>query len=139
MLAAARVPNCPADRRVASVSEPASDRHRFKVAYADLCSLIWGELAALDDAVTNDQPLDCDTVTVRAAILRLELIVLVDSCRSARWRLSLLTADECDRMCSLLTDVLAALYVEPEELIQGLNDAKDRVLEEFLAQVVLPA
>jgi hypothetical protein len=114
----------------------------FGEAYADLCSRIWSELATLDDAVASAVAHEADErhrdLGLDAEILRLELIVLVDSCRSARWRLSLLTAEQCDRMCSMLTDVLAALYVDEDGLAAGLADAKDRVLEEFMTATERP-
>ncbi len=106
----------------------------FREAYADLCSRIWSELAVLDDDLGRAGPSADEDLALRAPILRLELLVLVDACRSARWRLTLLSADQCERMCAMLTDVLAALYVEDDELAAGLADAKDRVLEEFLTE-----
>lgn len=64
-------------------------------------------------------------------MLRLELIVLVDSCRSPEWR-SMLWADQRNGLCALLTDLLAALYVDAEEMRTGISDAQDRVLVELL-------
>jgi hypothetical protein len=66
-----------------------------------------------------------------AAILRLELIVLVDSCRSAHWR-CMLSVEQCTSLCSMLTDVLAALYVESGHLCDAIIEAQDRVLDELL-------
>jgi chromosome condensin MukBEF MukE localization factor len=69
-----------------------------------------------------------------AEILRLELIVLVDFCRSPHSR-GTLSAEQCDSLCSMLTDVLAALYVEPECLTDdAIAEAQDRVLDELLTE-----
>ena len=106
----------------------------FTAAYAELCSRIWAELAMLADAASPVDGSPAADLEMRAAILRLELVVLVDACRSARWRVSLLTGDQCDRMCAMLTDVLAALYVDPDGLPAGIADSQDRVHAEFLAE-----
>ncbi len=104
----------------------------FKAACRELCARIWIELELLAQAAgqveTNGRPRD---ITMSAAILRLELIMLVDSCRSVHWR-SMLSVEQCDCLCSMLTDVLAALYVESEHLSGAIPEAQDRVLFELL-------
>jgi len=102
----------------------------FKAAYKELCTRIWIELELLMQSaqqVDIGRPRDLVMVT---AILRLELIVLVDSCRSPGWR-SMLAAEQCESLCSMLTDVLAALYVDSEHLRKGIAEAQDRILDEL--------
>jgi hypothetical protein len=108
----------------------------FRAAYRELCARIWIELELLAQAAGQmerpDPPRD---IMMSAAILRLELVVLVDSCRSAHWR-CMLSVEQCNRLCSMLTDVLAALYVESGHLSDGLMEAQDRVLDELLTESV---
>ena len=106
----------------------------FQAAYQELCTRIWIELELLAQANTRP-PQD---LTMSTAILRLELVVLVDSCRSPRWR-HLLTTEQRDSLCSMLTDVLAALYVDPDHLHTALTAAQDRVLDELLPEPALIA
>jgi hypothetical protein len=101
----------------------------FQAAYKELCTRIWIELELLAQANTRP-PQD---LTMSTAILRLELVVLIDSCRSPRWR-HLLTTEQRDSLCSMLTDVLAALYVDPDHLHTALPAAQDRVLDELLPE-----
>jgi hypothetical protein len=72
-------------------------------------------------------------IVMSAAILRLELVVLVDSCRTAHWR-CMLGAEQCNSLCSMLTDVLAALYVESGYSSDAITEAQDRVLDELLQE-----
>jgi hypothetical protein len=106
----------------------------FRAAYKELCTRIWIELELLAQAaarqVEGGRP---QALVMSTAILRLELIVLVDSCRSSRWR-CMLSAQQCDSLCSMLTDVLAALYVDSEHLCAGIAAAQDRVLDALLPE-----
>jgi len=106
----------------------------FRAAYRELCARIWIELELLAQAAgqmeRHDPPRD---ITMSAAILRLELVVLLDSCRSVHWR-SMLSVEQCNGLCSMLTDVLAALYVESGHLSDALMEAQDRVLDELLTE-----
>jgi len=103
----------------------------FTAAYRELCARIWTELELLAQAAgrleRHDPPPD---ITMSAAILRLELIVLVDSCRSVRWR-CMLSVEQCNSLCSMLTDVLASLYVDCDHLSDAILEAQDRVLDEL--------
>lgn len=99
----------------------------FQAAYKELCTRIWIELELLAQANTSPP----QELTMSTAILRLELIVLVDSCRSPRWR-HLLTTEQRDSLCSMLTDVLAALYVDLDHFHTAITAAQDRVLDELL-------
>ncbi len=99
----------------------------FEVAYHELCTRIWIELELLAVAAAHVAGgLPCDLV-IKAAILRLELLVLIDSARSTNWR-SMLSAEQSHTLCSMLTDVLAALDVDPEHLLTVITEAQDRVL-----------
>ena len=98
----------------------------FTAAYKELCTRIWIELELLAQ-VKSDSPQD---LAMSTAILRLELIVLVDSCRSPRWH-DMLSEQQRESLCSVLTDVLAALYVDCEYLHTGIAAAQDRVLDEL--------
>ena len=101
----------------------------FKAAYKELCTRIWIELELLAQAA--DRP--SQDLVMSTAILRLELVVLVDSCRTPHWR-RMLSAEQRDSVCAMLTDVLAALYVDSEHLYTGIAEAQDRVLDELLPE-----
>lgn len=105
----------------------------FRAAYKELCTRIWIELELLAQAAGQVERCPPQDLVMSAAILRLELVVLVDSCRSPHWR-CMLSAEQCDSLCSTLTDVLAALYVDPEQLRTGIAEAQDRVLDELLPE-----
>jgi hypothetical protein len=114
-------------------------RSVFRAAYKELCARIWIELELLSQATGQVQSRPPPDLVMSTAILRLELVVLVDYCRSADWR-RMLSAQQRDSLCSMLTDVLAALYVDPEQLRAGIAEAQDRVLDELLpeSEVVAP-
>jgi hypothetical protein len=99
----------------------------FRTAYEELCTRIWMELEALGQAAGQGSP--PQDLLMRTAILRLELVILVDFCRSQRWR-HMLSTEQRDSMCSLLTDLLAALCVDLEQLTTGIAEAQGRVLDE---------
>jgi hypothetical protein len=109
----------------------------FRAAYKELCTRIWVELEQLAQTAEQlESRPSRDLVTstelvMSTVILRLELVVLVDSCRSPRWR-RMLCAEQLDSLCSMLTDVLAALYVDSEHLCTGIAEAQDRVLDELV-------
>jgi hypothetical protein len=98
----------------------------FKAAYKELCTRIWIELEQLAQAATRPS----QDLVMSTAILRLELVVLVDSCRSPHWH-RMLSAEQRDSVCAMLTDVLAALYVDSEYLGTGIAAAQDRVFDEL--------
>jgi hypothetical protein len=112
-----------------NLSRPQTPRPVFEAACRELCARIWIELELLAQA-RSCPPQD---LAMSTAILRLELVVLVDSCRSPQWR-RILSAQQRDSLCALLTDVLAALYVDSEHLSSGIAAAQDRVLDELLPQ-----
>jgi hypothetical protein len=114
-----------------SLARPGAQTPRpvFKAAYKELCTRIWVELELLAQAA--DRP--SQDLVMSTAILRLELVVLVDSCRTPHWR-RMLSAEQRDSVCAMLTDLLAALYVDSEYLHSGIAAAQDRVLDELLSQ-----
>ena len=101
----------------------------FQAAYEELCTRIWLELERLV-RLESLRPQDLD---MRTAILRLEFVVLLDFCRSPGWR-SMLSAQQRENLCSMLTDALSALYVNSERLRDGIEAAQDRVLCEILPE-----
>jgi hypothetical protein len=103
----------------------------FTAAYRELCTRIWLELEQLGQSPVHMEGGPSQDLTLRAATLRLEIVILVDSCRSPHWR-DLLGAAQCDSLCALLTDVSTALYVEQELLLTGIAEAQDRLLDELL-------
>jgi hypothetical protein len=111
--------------------EPSSPA--FRAAYRELCTRLWIELELLAQATQRFEGPHPHNLTMRAAILRLELIVLVDSCRSSHWR-RLLSEAQSDRVCSMSTDLLAALYVDSEHLSTGIANAQERILDELMPQ-----
>jgi hypothetical protein len=100
----------------------------FEAAYKELCTRLWIELELLAQAAAQVPSGPPQDLAMSAVILRLELIVLVDACRSPHW-LCMLSAEQRDNLCSMLTDVLAALYVDSEHLPAGIAEAQARVLE----------
>jgi hypothetical protein len=105
----------------------------FRAACKELCTRIWIELELLAQAAGQVESCPPQHLVMSTAILRLELVVLVDSCRSPHWR-CMLSAEQCDSLSSMLTDVLAALYVDSEQLRTGIAEAQDRVLDELLPE-----
>ncbi|HEY4211789.1 MAG TPA: hypothetical protein VGM84_09940 [Steroidobacteraceae bacterium] len=99
----------------------------FTAAYGELCTRIWTELELLLAQLESRPAQDLD---MRMPILRLELVVLMDCVRSTSWR-SMLSAEQRDSLYSMLSDVLAALYVDSEHLRAGIESAQDRVLYEL--------
>jgi hypothetical protein len=105
----------------------------FRAAYKELCTRIWIELELLAQAAGQSKSYPALNLAMSTAILRLELIVLLDSSRSAHWH-CMLSPEQCDRVCSMLADVLAALYVDSEYLDGGIAAAQDRVLDELMPE-----
>jgi len=108
-------------------------RSVFRAAYKELCARIWVELELLAQAARQVESRPPQDLVMRTVLLRLELVVLVDSCRTPQWR-CMLPVEQRDRLCSMLTDLLAALYVDPQDLRTGIADAQDRVLDELLPE-----
>jgi hypothetical protein len=100
----------------------------------ELCGRIWWaleRLAQLCDLAVN--PGD-SKLLLSAATLRLELLVIVDSCESTSWG-TMLVASERRNLCSMITDVLGAIAVSSDKLQRShIECAQDRVFDEVLAQ-----
>jgi len=97
-----------------------------------LFSRLWADLEVLSDqlAATTDQP--PDVIELRLEMFRLELIVLLDNCRSARWR-SMLSPEHRLVLRATLEDLLATLAVPPDAfgravIFQAQNQVFDAVL-----------
>jgi hypothetical protein len=108
-------------------------RSAFTAAYKELCTRIWMELQTLAQAADQVDSSPSQHLLMSTAILRLELVVLLDSYRSERWR-RMLSTEQRDRMCSMLADLLATLYVDPEHLSTGITEAECIVFDELRAE-----
>ena len=104
----------------------------YAAASIQLYSRLWADLEVLSDqlAATTDQP--PDVIELRLEMLRLELIVLLDNCRSARWR-SMLSPEHRLVLRATLEDLLATLAVPPDAfgravIFQAQNQVFDAVL-----------
>jgi hypothetical protein len=70
---------------------------------------------------------------VKAEWLRLECLVLLDSCESLFCR-SLIDEAQQDSLQAMLMDVLDAIALMPDELTRcAIEQAQDRLLDEVLA------
>jgi hypothetical protein len=110
-----------------------ASKEAFAAACIELFSRLWVGLNALsataDPARTPSTDLGSDP---RDEILRLELILVLDACRSARWRMML---DRSQRLSLelLLRDVLDALNSSPGELpCTPIEWAQNRLLDALL-------
>ncbi|MGO9993090.1 MAG: hypothetical protein ACLPTF_11345 [Steroidobacteraceae bacterium] len=104
----------------------------YAAASIQLFSRLWADLEVLSDqlAATTDQP--PDVIELRLEMFRLELIVLLDNCRSARWR-SMLSPEHRLVLRATLEDLLATLAVPPDAfgravIFQAQNQVFDAVL-----------
>jgi hypothetical protein len=102
----------------------------FRTAYEELCIRIWTELELLGLAAERLESRPPRDLVITSAILRLELVVLMDHCRSLRWR-HMLAAEQCDTLSAMLTDVLETLHVDSEQLLTAIAIAQDRVFDEI--------
>jgi hypothetical protein len=101
----------------------------------ELCGRIWCALERLAQLCDlTDNPGEA-TLLLTAETLRLELLVIMDSCKSASWAVMLL-ASERRNLCSMLSDVLGAIAVSSDELKRShIEYAQDRVFDEVLAAI----
>jgi hypothetical protein len=110
-----------------------ASQEAFAAACIELFSRLWAELNALsataDRALAPSADLPSDP---RDEILRLELILVLEACRSARWRLLLDISQRLSLEC-LLRDVLDALNSSPEEFpCTTIEWAQNRLLDALL-------
>jgi len=107
----------------------------YAAALVALCGCIWGDLERcaelLQPARTVDAPAE---LLWPAATLRLELVLMLDSCSSERWR-SMLSSRQRETLGSMLRDVLDIIAVAPAGLnLSVVERAQDRLLDEILTQ-----
>jgi hypothetical protein len=100
-----------------------ASKEAFAAACIELFSRLWAELNALSataDPARGDE------------ILRLELILVLDACRSARWRILLDGAQRLTLEC-LVRDVFDALNSSPGEFpCTPIEWAQNRLLDALL-------
>jgi hypothetical protein len=100
-----------------------ASREAFAAACIELFSRLWAELNALSAAADPDR---------RGEILRLELILVLDACRSARWRMMLDRSQRLSLEC-LLRDVFDALNSSSAEFpCRPIEWAQNRLLDALL-------
>jgi hypothetical protein len=104
-------------------------------ALVELCVRIWlnlEDLAGLCERGGN--PNAATSLSLHAATLRLEFVVLSDACDSALWR-SLLDEAQRQNLRSILIDVLGAIDLAPDALTRrAIELAQDRLFDEVLIQ-----
>jgi hypothetical protein len=89
-------------------------------------SELWDRTAILDATPSE--------LLWRAAILRLELLVILDSIGCARWR-TLLASEQRISLGAMLADVLEVIAVAPDNLkIEVIERAQDRLLDEVITR-----
>ena len=121
-------------RQRTDVSQPALPRRVYADAVMELCGRIWCALERLAQLCDLAAIPEDATLLLTAATLRLELLVITDSCKSASWAAMLLTSERRN-LCSMLGDVLGAIAVSSDELKRShIECAQDRVFDEVLAQ-----
>jgi hypothetical protein len=102
-----------------------ASKEAFAAACIELFSRLWAELNVLSAAA--DSP-----AHPRDEILRLELILVLDACRSERWRMMLDSSQRLSLEC-LLRDVLDALSTSSGELpCTPIEWAQNRLLDALL-------
>ena len=118
-----------------------ASKEAFDAACIELFSRLWVELNSISSAAdpirTSSAGLPSN---LQIEILRLELILVLDGCRSARWRTLL---DKSQRLCleCLVRDVLDALNSSSEEIpcasiAWAQNRLFDALLEHCLASAI---
>jgi hypothetical protein len=127
----------PAVRLVAGVGSPhpALSTTLYAAAVIELCARVWLELERLAELCQHGGNSDAVAfLALRAATLRLELLVLSDACDSPLSR-SRLSGEQRASLRSMLSDVLNAIAFEPDTLTRNsIGQAQDRLFDEVLAQ-----
>lgn len=111
----------------------------FAAACIDLYSRLWLELEQLGERLTaGDRSGSAVELKTRLAILRLELIVLLDACASARWQ-SMLGRQQRVELRSMLERLLRTLAT-PFDAVDGslLADAQNQILDAVLTLCDVP-
>jgi hypothetical protein len=108
----------------------------YATALVELCACVWVDLEGLVELCEQTGagvPGASSILLLKAATLRLELLVLLDSCDSAYWR-SLLNAAQRQNLRSMLIDVFEAIAFTPDALRRcAIEQAQDRLFDEVLA------
>ena len=107
----------------------------FAAALVEVCARIWLELERLAESSERvSAPAESPKLLLMAETLRLELLLLLDSCDSAFCR-SLLAAEQRRILRRLVLDVLAAIEFAADGLERSaIEQAQDRLLGEVQAQ-----
>jgi hypothetical protein len=114
--------------------QPAPPPTAYAEAVIELCGRIWWELEYLAQLCDRTATPDNSKFLFTAATLRLELLVIMDSCESASWA-SILMRDERQTLCSMLNEVLGAIALAPNELTRvHIECAQDRLFDEVMEQ-----
>jgi len=106
----------------------------YAAASIQLYSRLWADLEVLSDqlAATTDQ--SPDVIELRLEMFRLELVVLLDNCDSARWR-SMLSPEHRLVLRATLEDLLATLAVPLDALGRAVVfQAQNRVFDAVLSR-----
>jgi hypothetical protein len=113
---------------------PALQAESCAQALVELCGRIWLELEHLAQLNDCSRTAENPSLDLAAQTLRLELLLIIDSCESAAW-VFMLDPEVRSHLLAMSKDVLAVLAVEPNELTLGLIEcAQDRVFDEALLQ-----
>jgi hypothetical protein len=114
--------------------QPAPPPTAYAEAVIELCGRIWWELEHLAQLRDRTAMTDNSQFLLTAATLRLELLLIMDSCESASWA-SMLMRDERQTLYSMLNEVLAAIALSPNELRRmHIECAQDRLFDEVMDQ-----
>jgi hypothetical protein len=110
-----------------------ASKEAFAAACIELFSRLWAELNALSAATEPARAPPADLPShPRDEILRLELILVLDACRSEQWRMMLDRSQRLSLEC-LLRDVLDALNSSSGEFpCTPIEWAQNRLLDALL-------
>ena len=117
---------------------PVTFHEAYTVACIELFRRLWVELERVSVAEDTSHPESASvTCRFREEIVRLELALLLDACRSERWRMHL-DVSELSSLQSTLEGVLDALNASSEQaprdaIAQAQNCLLDAVLEHCAA------
>jgi len=107
----------------------------YAAALIELCARIWQDLEQFAEMLHQPGRIAAPPGFLwLTATLRLELVLMLDSWNSERWR-SMLTLEQRATLRSMLTDVLDLMGVAADELTPpDIEQAQDRLLDEVLTQ-----
>jgi hypothetical protein len=109
-----------------------AEKDVFVGASIELFSRLWGELETIAATVDVNPGAATVATDLRAEIVRLELIVLLDACRAMRWRM-LLEGEQRRALDRCLSDVLEWLNAKFDEApAQAIHGAQNCLLDAIL-------